>query len=92
MEEDDGNSLDNAEYSSKSDFSKAEVVKIQVNKCNEIRSKEMREGYFNYDRFGNKIYIPDRSEEHTSELQSHSFISYAVFCLKKKRTVKRKKP
>src|ERR1051326_4085104 len=24
-----------------------------------------------------------RSEEHTSELQSHSFISYAVFCLKK---------
>src|ERR1051326_8318665 len=29
---------------------------------------------------------PNRSEEHTSELQSHSFISYAVFCLKKKRT------
>ena len=25
-----------------------------------------------------------RSEEHTSELQSHSFISYAVFCLKQK--------
>src|SRR5213080_4432869 len=25
----------------------------------------------------------DRSEEHTSELQSHSGISYAVFCLKK---------
>src|ERR1051326_9133263 len=24
-----------------------------------------------------------RLEEHTSELQSHSFISYAVFCLKK---------
>ena len=28
--------------------------------------------------------IAERSEEHTSELQSHSFISYAVFCLKKK--------
>ncbi len=28
--------------------------------------------------------LSDRSEEHTSELQSHSFISYAVFCLKKK--------
>src|ERR1051326_2145333 len=28
---------------------------------------------------------PNRSEEHTSELQSHSFISYAVFCLKKKK-------
>ena len=27
---------------------------------------------------------PKRSEEHTSELQSHSFISYAVFCFKKK--------
>jgi len=26
-----------------------------------------------------------RSEEHTSELQSQSTISYAVFCLKKKR-------
>ena len=29
-----------------------------------------------------------RSEEHTSELQSHSFISYAVFCLKKKKKTK----
>src|SRR6188472_4627200 len=27
-----------------------------------------------------------RSEEHTSELQSQSHISYAVFCLKKKKT------
>ena len=32
------------------------------------------------------VAVPEeeRSEEHTSELQSHSFISYAVFCLKKK--------
>src|SRR3546814_3988613 len=29
---------------------------------------------------------PPRSEEHTSELQSLMRISYAVFCLKKKRT------
>src|ERR1051326_3873480 len=29
------------------------------------------------------LYHVQRSEEHTSELQSHSFISYAVFCLKK---------
>src|SRR5213595_4316157 len=28
---------------------------------------------------------PTRSEEHTSELQSPSVISYAVFCLKKKK-------
>src|SRR6187431_3666199 len=27
-----------------------------------------------------------RSEEHTSELQSRTVISYAVFCLKKKKT------
>ena len=40
-------------------------------------------------QFPGKIYLPNtpaaRSEEHTSELQSHSFISYAVFCLKKKK-------
>src|SRR3546814_13190084 len=33
--------------------------------------------------------LPDhRSEEHTSELQSLMRISYAVFCLKKKKTIK----
>ncbi len=30
-------------------------------------------------------HIIQRSEEHTSELQSHLTISYAVFCLKKKK-------
>src|SRR3546814_1131166 len=30
--------------------------------------------------------VEDRSEEHTSELQSLMRISYAVFCLKKKNT------
>src|SRR3546814_5696610 len=33
-----------------------------------------------------KIEISERSEEHTSELQSLMRISYAVFCLKKKTT------
>src|SRR3546814_9257600 len=32
-------------------------------------------------------YIPIRSEEHTSELQSLMRISYAVFCLKKKKQI-----
>src|SRR3546814_2940302 len=32
-----------------------------------------------------KILNPRRSEEHTSELQSLMRISYAVFCLKKKK-------
>src|SRR3546814_1822299 len=31
----------------------------------------------------------ERSEEHTSELQSLMRISYAVFCLKKKKTTKK---
>src|SRR6186713_3743808 len=31
------------------------------------------------------VMRPRRSEEHTSELQSHSGISNAVFCLKKKK-------
>src|SRR3546814_1621197 len=33
-----------------------------------------------------QIAIGNRSEEHTSELQSLMRISYAVFCLKKKKT------
>src|SRR3546814_5809861 len=34
------------------------------------------------------LELADRSEEHTSELQSLMRISYAVFCLKKKTTMK----
>src|SRR3546814_10781380 len=34
--------------------------------------------------------ISARSEEHTSELQSLLRISYAVFCLKKKKKIKKK--
>src|SRR3546814_5538019 len=33
--------------------------------------------------------VIDRSEEHTSELQSLMRTSYAVFCLKKKKTTRR---
>src|SRR3546814_5215661 len=33
------------------------------------------------------IILHDRSEEHTSELQSLMRISYAVFCLKKKKQI-----
>src|SRR3546814_2604821 len=35
-----------------------------------------------------KHHRPQRSEEHTSELQSLMRISYAVFCLKKKKNKK----
>src|SRR3546814_5029126 len=36
-------------------------------------------------RFEADLASPSRSEEHTSELQSLMRISYAVFCLKKKK-------
>src|SRR3546814_2612913 len=36
------------------------------------------------------IFLARRSEEHTSELQSLMRISYAVFCLKKKKTDQQK--
>src|SRR3546814_5878871 len=37
---------------------------------------------------GLALFISQRSEEHTSELQSLMRISYAVFCLKKKKNTK----
>src|SRR5213596_4112625 len=37
------------------------------------------------DRLDPPVKARQRSEEHTSELQSHGLISYAVFCLKKKK-------
>src|SRR3546814_2822824 len=39
---------------------------------------------------GNTKFLNLRSEEHTSELQSLMRISYAVFCLKKKKTQTKK--
>src|SRR3546814_6685827 len=38
-------------------------------------------------REGPMIIEPNRSEEHMSELQSQMRISYAVFCLKKKKVL-----
>src|SRR3546814_1292555 len=37
-----------------------------------------------------RVSAPMRSEEHTSELQSLMRISYAVFCLKKKKKINNK--
>ena len=60
--------LESAEYSSKSDLSKAEKVANQIERCSENRSKEMREGYFNYDKLGNKVTIPDSRKEWVSSV------------------------
>src|SRR3546814_5288409 len=43
-----------------------------------------------YNRSPASTTPPNRSEEHTSELQSLMRISYAVFCLKKKKTKKQR--
>src|SRR3546814_10579606 len=43
-------------------------------------------GRYHYGRVAERHDHDPRSEEHTSELQSLMRISYAVFCLKKKKT------
>src|SRR3546814_4542907 len=51
-----------------------------------VRRRGRGEGHRNADRFNFNL---SRSEEHTSELQSLMRISYAVFCLKKKKNKKK---
>src|SRR3546814_8963423 len=60
-------------------------------RCAEAASAPLRSGGTPASR--NRTAIPSprprpRSEEHTSELQSLMRISYAVFCLKKKKNIK----
>src|SRR3546814_3743086 len=51
----------------------------------------LMEGYYGNAEESARVLSPDgRSEEHTSELQSLMRISYAVFCLKKKKDKYRK--
>ena len=64
------NFVDGGEYSSKSEFSKAEVVRNQVERCNNNGSKEMKEGYYNYDKFGNKIHVPDSRKEYVRAVET----------------------
>jgi len=64
------NFVDGGEYSSKSEFSKAEVVRNQVERCNDKGSKEMKAGYFNYDKFGNKIHVPDSRKEYVRAVET----------------------
>src|SRR3546814_2061994 len=76
-------------------------VKADFKKLEEHRTQLQSEVDKNLERFRFMIADPDfnvnspaqkldliygRSEEHTSELQSLMRISYAVFCLKKKKT------
>src|SRR3546814_979477 len=49
-----------------------------------MSKQQILELYLNQIFLGRNAYGVQRSEEHTSELQSLMRISYAVFCLKKK--------
>jgi len=69
-EEENENFIDGGEYSSKSEFSKAEVVKIQVERCNDKGSREMRAGYYNRDKLGNQIYVPDSRKEYVRAIMT----------------------
>src|SRR3546814_941878 len=79
---------DREDFLRKRGFSKAESAKIVAT----VLSEEGRPPESIYDfvqgitAFARTKTHQDRSEEHTSELQSLMRISYAVFCLKKKTT------
>src|SRR3546814_9225360 len=55
-----------------------------------VRPQEWQDRLFLFGQGDRQAVRPDRSEEHTSELQSLMRISYAVFCLKKKKENKHK--
>src|SRR3546814_6855044 len=66
---------------------RAVAAVVVVNVDRRVRQRGAEAG----DRLPNRGFLvvagqQDRSEEHTSELQSLMRISYAVFCLKKKTT------
>src|SRR3546814_20613409 len=66
-------------------------IELSVNSLNMSKEKFSWRTTFNFQLNRNKIkhLYGDRSEEHTSELQSLMRISYAVFCLKKKNKKKK---
>src|SRR3546814_3187773 len=66
---------------------------IQVRRNRLLSLNQMPETtYVDQEKVGEEVayarrMFADRSEEHTSELQSLMRISYAVFCLKKKKNI-----
>src|SRR3546814_8490998 len=60
-----------------------EVISLSILHRGGMQDQQEREDYL---RFAPWKAEKERSEEHTSELQSLMRISYAVVCLKKKRT------
>eukprot|EP01086_Lenisia_limosa_P010373 TRINITY_DN3456_c0_g1_i1.p1 TRINITY_DN3456_c0_g1~~TRINITY_DN3456_c0_g1_i1.p1 ORF type:complete len:381 (-),score=73.23 TRINITY_DN3456_c0_g1_i1:8-1150(-) len=67
-----------------------DFIRMQTYKYPEETMEDLRKLGFNMtaeadDKMNNEDDDDDEIGRHTSELQSHSFISYAVFCLKKKK-------
>ena len=76
----------------KTDFYKDKYIPIEPDQGNFLYLLGRSINAKNIVEFGTSfgistIYLAARSEEHTSELQSHVRISYAVFCLKKKKNL-----
>src|SRR3546814_2302060 len=61
------------------------IVKEHLTWIDSLGKQGMRVDFSRYDLSDLKLNNINRSEEHTSELQSLMRISYAVFCLKKKK-------
>ena len=77
-------------FSSINDECFEEITKFFLNRLDDNTINSNFKSYANYidnNLFENFSY---RSEEHTSELQSRETISYAVFCLKKKKKTKKR--
>src|SRR3546814_3236265 len=73
-------------YGSEGDYI---VNRPPVGPLNPTKVDHITDAWDTIDWLVNKKNLPEsnRSEEHTSELQSLMRISYAVFCLKKKKTI-----
>ena len=63
----------------------ARIMRTLGQRAKIIREKQERLAWSLRGRDVNRMSEDVRSEEHTSELQSRPHISYAVFCLKKKK-------
>src|SRR3546814_1981287 len=71
----------------------ADTVRAALAAFREAQAAGRADSLFTVDKVQTRFYRVDctpvnRSEEHTSELQSLMRISYAVFCLKKKKQTK----
>src|SRR3546814_2297249 len=67
-------------------FRGGEFDELQVHLARAQRTVAVRQRHLADIERAPRVALPERSEEHTSELQSLMRISYAVFCLKKKKT------